>query len=160
MKRKLMLIVMSVMVAAFANAQDPMGNVITGNSGGNRIQFKAQNPAQDKTDVITVTAINGAVFSTSNTADGTSGSYKHNLRITLSLQTNVKTSGYQLVFYSNNEDMPYAAATDNNVVTVYFPISVYESVKEKLDQALAARKSVQLKVTQKTNGYREGTLVF
>jgi hypothetical protein len=160
MKRKLMLIVMSVFITGLAEAQDPMGNIITGSNGGTRIAFKAQNPSQDKTDILTVTGVDGAVFTTSNTADGTPNSYNHNLRITVSLVTNVKSSRYQLVFYSSGEDMPYAAATDNNVVSVYFPVSAYESIKQKLDQSLAARKTVQLKVTQKTDGYREGTLVF
>ncbi len=128
-----------------------------------RAMYKAQNPATDMIEMFDVTGTTGATFTTSNISDGTSNSYKHSLRITLPLQTKTKdnkTGTVNLVFYTEGEQMPYAAANANGALNVYYPRSMYESIKEKLDQYLLAKKKIQLKVTQKADGYREGSLTF
>ena len=123
--------------------------------------FKIQNVTEDKTEIIDIINTSNASFSASNMADGSAASYKHSLKITLALSTPASVKGsYQLVFYTINKNIPYAAATEGGVVTVFYPISMYDGIKQKLDQSFAAKKKVQLKVIQKTNGYREGTLMF
>ena len=122
--------------------------------------FKVENPGQDKTDVFDITGIGGASFTASNTADGSANSYSHALRITLPLITSNKKENYQLVFYSQFEKIPFAVATEVGVTSIYFPASVYDDIRQKLEQAITARKKIQLKVTMKTNGFREGVLIF
>lgn len=123
--------------------------------------FKIQNVTEDKTEIIDVIGSGTASFSASNVADGSSSSYKHSLRITLTLTTPATVKGtYQLVFYSIGDNIPYAAVSADGVVAIFYPLSMYEGIKHKLDQTFAARKKVQLKVVLKTNGYREGTLQF
>jgi hypothetical protein len=46
------------------------------------------------------------------------------------------------------------------MISIYYPLSVYESLRSRLEQALIARKKVQVKVTLKTTGFREGVLIF
>lgn len=116
---------------------------------------------EDKIDLIEVTGIGTSAFSTSNTFDGTTSSYKHSLKITVGLLTSgANKEGFQLVFYSPTELIPYAANSDAGVTYVYYPISLYDAIKLKLDQSFAAKKKVQLKVTQKKDGFREGVLVL
>jgi hypothetical protein len=174
MKKHLFFTVCAVMlVSFFAVAQtdkeltvsrevkDP-GLIIPGSGPvANRTQFKVRNPSEDKTEVFDVTGTGGAVFASSNTADGTANSFKHSLRINLALiVANSKGNNFQLVFYSESENIPFAASAENGMFSVYYPMSMYESIKQKLDQYLASKKKIQLKVIQKTNGYREGTLTF
>ncbi len=136
-------------------------NVISGDAGFSKRIFKSQNPPVDKSDVLEVKGLSGTSFSVSNTADGSSNSYKHALRITVGLQmSDNKQGNFELVFYSASEGIPYAVVQQAGVTSIYYPVSTYEGIKEKLEQAFAARRKVQLKVIQKTNGYREGTLLF
>jgi len=145
-----------------AQKADSDPNVIQTDDGRSlKRLFKIQNVTEDKTEIIDIINTSNASFSASNMADGSAASYKHSLKITLSLSTPATVKGsYQLVFYTINENIPYAAATEGGVVTVFYPMSMYDGIKQKLDQSFAAKKKVQLKVIQKTNGYREGTLMF
>lgn len=123
--------------------------------------FVPVNPSQDKTDLFEITGIGNVVYTTSNVADATVSSYKHSLKITIELFTSKnKTGNYQLIFSSPEEKIPYSASFLNDVLSIYYPLSVYESIREKLEQALAAKKKIQIKVIQKVNGYREGTLIL
>jgi hypothetical protein len=123
--------------------------------------FKAHNPKEDKTDMLTVTGIGSVSFATSNTSDGTSNSYYHSQRITMPLQVSyVKPVNVSLIFYSSGDKIPYAATSGDEGVNVYYPISLYEEIKQRLEQSLSAKKKVQLKVTQKTDGFREAVLLF
>ena len=158
MYRKLTLLVAGLFCLTFAFAQSSEN--VNGPVLERTIKFKPQNPDKDKIDMVTVTATKGATFTTSNTADGTKNSFNHSLRIILPLVTSNKANEYQLVFYSESEDIPYAVGSSGNVLSLYYPISTYASIKEKLDLAIAGHKNIQLKVTQKTDGYREASLVF
>ncbi|MBK9382375.1 MAG: hypothetical protein IPN39_13750 [Chitinophagaceae bacterium] len=164
MKKHFLYSLMGVMLlSTFSQAQqaDNDPNVIAKDGSLSKRVFKNQNPAEDKTELIDIIGTGSAAFSASNTADGSTASYKHSLKITLALSTPASVKGsYQLVFYTIYENIPYAAATEGGVVTVFYPISMYDGIKQKLDQSFAAKKKVQLKVIQKTNGYREGTLMF
>jgi len=145
-----------VCMISFVKAQDNAGM-----APGSRAMYKAQNPAQDKTDIFEITGTSGATFTASNISDGTSNSYRHSLRITLALATKENKGGnINLVFYTEGESMPYAAASENGALNIYYPRSMYESIKEKLDQSVITKKRVQLKVIQKADGFREGTLIF
>lgn len=148
--------------SSLAQKADSDPNVIQTDDGRSlKRLFKIQNVTEDKTEIIDIVGSGSASFSASNVADGSSSSYNHSLRITLTLTTPSNVKGtYQLVFYSNGEKIPYAAGSADGVVAVFYPVNMYEGIKQKLDQSFAARKKVQLKVVQKTNGYREGTLMF
>ena len=122
------------------------------------------NPDRDKTDQIEIQGLGGVTFTTSNTADGTTNSYKHSPEINLTLIP-VKggtsgTSSIQLIFYSPVENIQQAASSNTGVLSIYYPLSMYDGIKEKLDQSIAAKKKIVVKVTQRTNGYREGSLIF
>jgi hypothetical protein len=69
-------------------------------------------------------------------------------------------SSFQLVFYSDPTGLPQAASYKEGFLNIYYPISFYDGIREKLEQAIANKKKVYVKVVQKTNGYREGSLIF
>ena len=120
------------------------------------------NPMKDKTDQFEIQGIGGTTFTASNTSDGTAESYKHSLQIVVALTPVNKTgnNNYQLIFYSPNDNMQQAATYSDGTLNIYYPVAVYDDIKTKLEQAFAARKKVSVKVTQKPNGYREGTLIL
>ncbi len=125
--------------------------------------FKVNNnPKQDKTDQLEIQGIAGTTFTASNTSDGTPDSYKHSLQIVVALTPVSKTgnNNYQLIFYSPNDNMQQAATYNDGTLNIYYPVAVYDDIKTKLEQAFAARKKVSVKVVQKPNGYREGTLIL
>ena len=123
--------------------------------------FKAAQPSADKFDSWDVTALGQTTYSATNVMDGSVNSFQHTLRVVVGLTTPAfKTGTCQLVFYGTDEKIQQAAALENGVVSIYFPLAVYESMRSRIEQALTARKKVQVKMTQKTNGFREGVLVF
>lgn len=139
-------------------ADEPV-NVIDGEI--NTPLFKARQPQEDKVETIDVSGLGQTTYTVSNMVDGSVKSYDHALRIVVSLNTlGGKTSSCQLVFYSAADKIQQAATFDNGQISIYYPVSVYESIRVRLEQALTARKKVQIKVTQKTTGYREGVLIF
>ena len=158
MSRKLMLTACAVFAMAVAFAQNESGIILAPTERS--LQFKPQNPSEDKNETISITGTRAASFTTSNTADGTASSYKHSLRVTLPLNTNSKNNEFQLVFYSANENIPYAVSQNGGVISMFFPMAVYESITQQLQSAISTRKPVQVKVTQKSSGYREASLVF
>ena len=152
-------------VAAFCQSSETVDVATQSKSMMDKINskatFKTQNPKADKTDMLTVTGIGSVSFATSNTADGTSNSYYHSQRITMPLQvSSSKPINVSLIFYSSGDKIPYAATSGDEGVNVYYPISLYEEIKQRLEQSLSAKKKVQLKVTQKTDGFREAVLLF
>jgi hypothetical protein len=116
---------------------------------------------EDKLEVIDVTGLGGSVFSIMNYPDVSAKAGNHSLKITLSLLTGTtRTGGYQLVFLPENEKTTYAVETQNSVTSIFFPMSVFNVINQKLEQQISNKKKVQLKITQNPNGYREGVLVF
>jgi len=123
--------------------------------------FKAIQPTEDKTESWDVTALGQSVYAASNLMDGTASSYQHSLRIVVALQTpGYKNGTVQLVFYGPEDKIRQATENEGGVISIYYPVSVYESLRTRLEQALTARKKVTVKITQKTSGYREGVLLF
>ena len=160
-KRSVFVFLAMVVISGTVLAQGEDPNVFTSADGRNTKRLmKVVNPENDKTDLYEINAIGTTTFTTSNTADGSANSYKHSQKIIMSLQVPGKPNTVQLVFFSANTDMPFAAAEESSKVNVYFPISLYTEIREKLEQSLAARKKVQVKVFQGKNGFREGTLAL
>lgn len=129
---------------------------------GQQIFKVYNNPTRDKTDQFEIQGLGGTTFTTSNTIDGTANSYKHSLQIIVALTPVNKTgnNNFQLIFYSPNDNIQQAATYNDGTLNIYFPVAVYDDIKTKLEQSFAARKKVTVKVIQKTNGYREGTLIL
>lgn len=128
-----------------------------------QLLFKVyNNPEKDQTDQFEIQALGTTTFTASNTADGSANSYRHSLQIVVGLipvNRNASTS-FQLHFYSPNDNIQQAAMYKDGTLSIYYPVEVYDDIRAKLEQALAAKKKVSVKVVQKTNGYREGTLLF
>ena len=123
--------------------------------------FKTRQPEKDLTESWEVAALGQTSYTASNVMDGSVNSFQHSIRIVVGLSTPAyKTGSYQLVFYGADEKIQQAASLENGVVSIYYPLATYEALRSRLEQALVARKKVQVKMAQKTNGYREGVLVF
>jgi hypothetical protein len=155
----LMICSLSVMGQQTETVTDEMFS--NGQGGFRKPAFKARQPTEDKSEIYDVTGIGQTTYLASNTMDGTIASYEHSIRIQVGLTTPAaKGMNCQLIFYGPNEKVQQAVSSDNGAVSIYYPIAVYESMRSRLEQALAARKKIQVKVALKTNGYREGVLVF
>jgi hypothetical protein len=123
--------------------------------------FKVRQPEKDLFESWEVSGLGPTSYTTSNVMDGSVNSYQHSLRIVVGLTTPAyKNGSYQLVFYGADEKIQQAASVENGVVSLYYPVAAYEVLRTRLEQALTARKKVQVKMTQKTNGFREGVLLF
>jgi hypothetical protein len=123
--------------------------------------FKTQLPSIDKVEQFTVTGMGSLLFSASNTADGSYESYNHTQRITLPLLvSSPKPIKVQVLFYGQGEKIQFASTNENDAITVYYPQSFFQEIKQRLEQSLAAKKKIVLTVTQKTTGFREATLQF
>jgi len=125
-----------------------------------RVVFAPQHPAEDKTDVVEVTGLGKAAFIVSNVADGTPESYRHSQQIIIPLLTTEKSKNYQLVFYGENDKIPYAVELKDGAVNIYYPNSLYSDIKQKLDETFLKGGKVRLKVVRNTNGFSEGVLQF
>lgn len=143
---------------------EPDPSAVSGNksSSKNQIALSTRSVKEDKIDVIDVTGLGGTTFSALNLPDGTSArGDRYSLKITMSLLTGAnKTAGYQLVFNPDGEKNTYAVEAKDGITSVNFPQFTFEVIRQKLEQSLAAKKKVQLKITQNPSGFREGVLVF
>ena len=119
--------------------------------------FKAARVSSPQQEVLDVVGLGLPIFSVSNIADGTSASFLHNLRIAYPLQIGGGRNGFQLIFYGINDKIPYAVAQEGDLTSVYLPYQVHEHLKGRIEQALAARRKVQLKINLLPSGLREAT---
>ncbi len=155
-----------VLFSAAAFSQKPTetdANAATSQDGRSaKKQFQVtNNPQQDKVDQFDIVSMGSLTFTTSNTVDGSTNSFNHSQKITMQLFPAAnKTGTYFLNFYAEDQNIPEAASYADGVLNIYYPLSMLQTIKESLEKALATKKKVQVKVTQKTTGYREGTLVF
>jgi|JI6StandDraft_1071083.scaffolds.fasta_scaffold00099_4 hypothetical protein len=162
-KQSLLLLLLAGLLSVHVQAQKSEEDPEAVRSGGVLMKraFKTEMPAADKNETWEVKGISSVVFAASNLADGSHNSYKHSLRITMELtMTDVKAGKFQLVFYSAGENMPYAMSRLDGITSIYYPVAIYDDIRQKLEQSLAIRKKVTVKVAEKTNGYKEGVLVF
>ncbi len=162
MKKYMSSVLIALLFTSFlANAQKVVSAVDEVTGSGNNSNNRKGAVTEDKTEIADITGMGTSTFSTSNTFDGTTKSYKHNLKITLELFTTAgKASNYQLVFYSPDDQQLFAANSSAGVNYIYYPLSFYEGIKLKLEQSLTAKKKIQVKVTFKKDGFREGVLVL
>jgi hypothetical protein len=117
--------------------------------------FKPSRLASSVNETFELTILGSPTFSVSNLADGTLSSYQHTTRLTYPLQLINGKGEYKLVFYGAGEKVPYSVFTENGITTIYMPFFIHDYFKSKVDQALAARKKVQLKISLSTSGLRE-----
>lgn len=122
--------------------------------------FKYARVLNDQSDVFEVINISAPTFSTSNIVDGTAESFNHKLRVAYNLQLNGSKGSFQLVFFGEDEKVPFAVNTENGLTTIYMPYVVHDNFKSKLDQAISARKKVQVKINLLTSGKREVVWLF
>ncbi len=125
-----------------------------------KMSGKTTKPTENKDDTIALSGMGGLTFVVSNIADGTYNTYKHSQRILLPLVTSVNGPKFQLVFYGENDNIPYAVALDGDVVDIYYPMVMFADIKQKLEQSLAQKKKIQLRIVQRKDGFREGAIIF
>jgi hypothetical protein len=163
LKRIMLVVVMGASMSLFAQREDVDMNatgVLTDASLQKRA-FKVAQPTEDRAELIDVVGIGQTTYTASNVMDGTVKSFEHSMRILVTLNTGgSKPVACQLVFHSAAEKIQQAASAEKGTVSIYYPLSVYESMRSRLEQALAVRKKVQVKVTLKTTGFREGVIIF
>ena len=119
--------------------------------------FKPVSPAEPTQDILEIVGFGLPSFSISNIADGTEESYAHHLRVSYPLQVAGGRTGYQVVFYGAGEKIPYSVVKEDASTLIYFPYQIHDQLKSRVEQALSARKKVQLKITIKPSGLREAT---
>jgi hypothetical protein len=136
--------------------------LLTGKTQQKQIEaLNNRNKNDDKLNMIEITGVGGSVFSTMNYPDISTKISTPSLKITLLLLTGVnKAGGYQLVFSPESERTAYAVETQTGITSIFFPMHTFEIINQKLDQYIASKKKVQLKITQNPNGFREGVLTF
>jgi len=122
--------------------------------------FKPVSITETTQEVIEVIGLGSPSFSVSNNADGTEGSYAHQLRVSYPLQTVGGKNGYQIIFYGVGEKIPYSVVKEDGKTVVYFPFQIHDQLKSKIEQALNARKKVQLKLLLEPSGIREATWII
>jgi hypothetical protein len=117
--------------------------------------FKPVGNGVDNVELIDVVALGTSSFKVSNMADGTYGSYDHSLRITYPLVLAGGKTGYLLCFYGASEKIPYSVETKAGLTTIYFPVSSHDVIKARIEQTLATKKKITIKLSQLADGYRE-----
>lgn len=164
MKKQTILIAISFLaLQAGAQKSETMENAqgSSQTSGRNTPIFKPLNPEEDKTEMVDIASVGSATFISSNFADGTPASYRHTQMVTLKLTAaGNKPGNYQLVFYPEKAEIKEAAASRDGALSIYYPLSMFSTIKATLEQNLAARKKVTVKVVMQKDGYREGSLIF
>jgi hypothetical protein len=141
---------------------DPSKTTVNTRTAGTKEQYYALHPKEDRSLAIEITGLPGMSFSVTNTADGSAAGmgYNHSENIVISLQTNVKDTSYQLVFYSEKENFQKIMSEEGNTRSVFYPMSMYADIKQKLEQSISLKKKVQLKLTLRKEGYSEAKLLF
>ncbi|MEO7983203.1 MAG: hypothetical protein ABI688_03875 [Bacteroidota bacterium] len=161
MKKYLFMALCKIFVCSLnVSAQEPEVSGSRTRPSGQQVFKIHNNPKQDKTDQFDIQGLGGTTFTASNTVDGSVNSYKHSLQIVLTLIPSKGGNNFQLNFYSPGDNIQQAASYTDGTLNIYYPVAVYEDIRTKLEQALATKKKVIVKVIQKTNGYREGTLIL
>lgn len=159
--KKYLFYILSILFAGTltASAQPSETTPLKGTTG-QRVFKVYNNPTQEKTDQFDITGFGGTTFTASNTTDGTTNSFNHNVQIIVGLTTAKAGNNFQLNFYNSPNSIQQAATYTDGTLNIYYPVQLYDAIRTKLEQAFAARKKVTVKVIQKPNGYREGTLIL
>lgn len=128
-------------------------------NGKLQLMLRTKPPVADRTQILDIVSIKRTSFIVSNTGDGTEESYKHSKHIILELLASNNTS-YEIVFYSPEEKIPLVFSNASGKSIIYYPISMYDVIKQKLDQSFVSKKKVQVQIVEKTTGFREVSLIF
>src|SRR5688572_14811587 len=88
----------------FAQPTETTGSV----PPGTRVFKVYNNPSQEKTDQFDITGFGGTTFTASNTADGTTNSFNHNVQVIVGLTSAKAGSNFQLNFYSSPNNIQQA----------------------------------------------------
>lgn len=138
---------------------DQTGNNRTANT---KQQYYALHPKEDKSVLVEITGLSNMTFTVANTADGSSAGmgYNRSENIVISLLTNSKDTAYQLVFYSEKENFQKILSEEGKIRSVYYPMSMYTDIKQKLEQHISLKKKIQLKLSLRKEGYSEAKLLF
>jgi hypothetical protein len=164
MKKYLVVVVVSMIVgvpAIFAQSETDRQASNNSSKENEKLQLalRSKPPASDKTQVLDVVGIRQSIFTVSNTADGTVESYNHSKRITLEITASNNTE-HEVVFYTPEEKIPFVYSSLTGKSTIYYPMSMYDDIKQKFDQSMTAKKKIQLRIIEKTTGFREVSLIF
>ena len=118
--------------------------------------------AKDKDDLVEISGITGTGFTAYNNYDGSPASYNQLLEISIGLIPVVPGGSYNfaLIFYSPAEKISQAAYYDQGVLEIFYPLAMYGDIKDKINQSLHDNKKIYVRVIQKVNGYREGSIIF
>jgi hypothetical protein len=153
-----------VSVVSFSQVTDNVSNASSNTLQANKAKtaFKEGAVEKDKIEEFEIAALGTTSFRTSNVMDGSVNSYSHSLLVQVALVPVSKNSvnGINLVFYSPNDNISQAASYKDGYLNIYYPVALYQGLREKLEQAMAAKKKITVKTIQKKDGYREGTLAF
>ncbi|MFM7511506.1 MAG: hypothetical protein ACKO33_07030 [Bacteroidota bacterium] len=122
--------------------------------------FKPVSITETTQEVIEVIGLGSPSFTVSNHADGTEGSYVHQLRVSYTLQTVGGKNGYQIIFYGVGEKIPYSVLKEDGSTFIYIPFQIHDQLKSRIEQSINARRKVQLKLLLKPSGVREATWII
>ena len=118
----------------------------------------------DKVDQFQIIRAFGTTFSATNFFDGSPKSYNHTMQISIGLVPEgiLGGSNFQLVFYSPSDKIAQACyyESQQQVLLIYYPISMYDYIKEELAKAFDNNKKITIRITQRADGYREGNVYF
>ncbi|MBD0333125.1 MAG: hypothetical protein ICV66_10750 [Chitinophagaceae bacterium] len=173
MKKLLLSLVLSFLMLTFFGQKVPINgvNVLVKPTNNNATNQNPpvvipSNPAQVEVNEFQITSIGATFFSISNVYDGTAASSQStNFNISVSLvPVNPGTWNFQLVFYSAPQAPAETAwykgnnGTVDGILVIYYPISLYAEIKEKLNTALSNNRLVKVRVIETPEGGREGLL--
>jgi hypothetical protein len=117
--------------------------------------FKPESPSVAIQETFDILGFGVPSFSISNQANGTEESYLHQLRVSYPLLISGGKSNVQIIFYGNGDKVPYSVVKEDAGAIVYFPLQVHDQLRTRVEQAISARRKVQLKINIKPSGFRE-----
>jgi len=117
--------------------------------------FKPESPAEAIQETFDILGFGVPSFSISNHANGTEESYLHQLRVSYPLLISGGKSNIQIIFYGIGDKVPYSVVKEDTGAIVYFPLQVHDQLRTRVEQAIASRKKVQLRINIKPSGFRE-----
>lgn len=166
MKRNALLILLVMLsMSSFSQKFESDPATITGaqNIEKTKQQYalKSRNVKDDKVSIVDITGISGGSFSTMNYPDGSSRNNNISLKTVVKLTAaNANSGSYQLVFYSENDRPLHVVDQAGTETSIFYPISLYEPMRQKLEQVLVQKKKFQIKITTNADGYKEALLSY
>jgi len=147
-------------VPLWSPSQQPVAEDIRTEKAASRgsMVFKPVRSGVENSETIEIVGLGTPSFKVANMADGTYGSYEHSLRVSYPLVLSGGKTGYVLCFYGTTEKIPYAVETKGSTTTLFFPFSTHDLIKGRIEQTIATKKKIAVKLTQQADGYREAVV--